>query len=342
MSKADDAARTAGLHETDRPAPGAPDSEISARNRAALTALRALAGHQAALLEGVRVELPTRRQLRLQRSQGRAVAPTDGGGSAVAVDPSVRPDAADRAIGYGASVAGRSTEPLPGGRRDRRRQQKAQADDGVRRPLTDAAPRDPDAHRVEDMSIEEALATRNALIEDAAAHAAGLQAAATDDPFSVDPAMLARQQALAERAAALNARARQVQEVPEQDQQQPSVTHDPTAAHNLSFVAPPEVVRIPGSTRAVLRAPSTSLIPVVIPRPQRTPATGGGPDGGSPDDGRTEPIRAGSAFGLEPLDAMTAGLGRLRRLRYIQYSLLGVGAAALVTGIIMTVSSLNG
>lgn len=56
----------------------------------------------------------------------------------------------------------------------------------------------------------------------------------------------------------------------------------------------------------------------------------------------TDPIEARSAFGLDPLDAMTAGLGRMRRLRYAQSSLLGVGAAALCTGIIMIVSSLNG
>ncbi|MHA7144196.1 hypothetical protein ACX80U_05690 [Arthrobacter sp. TmT3-37] len=342
MSKAEDAVRTVGSQETDRPAPGAQESEISARNREALGALRALAEHQAALLEGVRVELPTRRQLRLLRSQGKAVAPTADGVSAVAVDPSVRLDAAGPAVGYGASLAVRSTEPLPGGRRDRRRQQQAQADDGARRPLADTASRGTDTRRVEDMSIEEALARRNALIEDAAAHAAGLQAAATDDPFSVDPAMLARQQALAERAAALNARARNIQEVAAQGPPQPSVPHDPTAAHNLSFVAPPEFVRLPGGTRSVLRAPSTSLIPVVIPRPERNPATGEGVSASSSDGGPTEPIGARSAFGLEPLDAMTAGLGRLRRLRYIQYSLLGVGAAALATGIIMTVSSLNG
>ncbi|OUM42724.1 hypothetical protein [Arthrobacter sedimenti] len=248
----------------------------------------------------VRVETPTRRQLRLQQPQGRVAAP----------------------------AAGSLGEPLPGGRRDRRRQLTTQlAAVGAAAAAPAGATAATKTERTaDDMSIEEALAARKALVGDA-----GGQAAGTPSAFPVDPAVLAQQKALAERAAALTSRARRAQEVSEQHQQREPAPHDPAAPDNLSIVAPPEFVQPPGALYAVLRAPSTSLIPVVLPQAQQ----------GSPESEGT-PLGARDAFGLEPLDAMTAGLGRLRRLRYIQYSLLGVGAAALVTGIIMTVSSLNG
>ncbi|MHA7180420.1 hypothetical protein ACX80J_09915 [Arthrobacter sp. MDB2-24] len=301
------------------------------------------------------METPTRRQLRLQQPQGRVAAPP----------------------------AGSLGEPLPGGRRDRRRQLTTQlaavgaaatppagataatnggataATDAGATAVTDAgatAATDAGATAVtdagatavtdagataatdagatataktgrtaDDMSIEEALAARTALVGDA-----GGQADGSPSAFPVDPAVLAQQKALAERAAALTSRARRAQEVSEQQEQKPA-PNDPAAPDNLSIVAPPEFVKPPGAMYAVLRAPSTSLIPIVLPEARQGSAESEG-----------TPLGARDAFGLEPLDAMTAGLGRLRRLRYIQYSLLGVGAAALATGIIMTVSSLNG
>lgn len=241
-----------------------------------------------------RVEIPTRRQLRLQQVDGRAVAP----------DPATDQRADD------------IRPPLPGGRRDRRRRQS-------------------DARPVGDMSVEEALAARRSLGEDAAKLVADLQAAGPRDPLAVDPGVLAQQKALAARAAALNSRVLRLQQGSEQnqDQQHPPVPHDPTAADNLSIIAPPEFVRVPGSGQSVLRAPRTSSIAVVLPARV---------SGGAGSEATIEPIGARTAFGLDPLDAMTAGLGRLRRVRYLQYSLLVVGATALTTGIMMTVSSLNG
>ncbi|MUK01932.1 hypothetical protein GM708_08270 [Vibrio cholerae] len=253
-------------------------------------------------------------------------------------------------IRTGSTAAGSTREPVTGGRRDRRRQDTAQTAVVSEEPV----PSDPsiEARRIEDMDIEEALAARQAIIEDGREQAAAI-AAKGDDPFTVDLGVLARQKALAERAAVLTSRARRMQELADQNQQRRPAANDPTAAHNLSIVTPPEFVRMPGSAQTVLRAPTTSHVPVVLPRSARSPITEPStedPEAGAPVPGAavqdgtpgTDRIQARSAFGLEPLDAMTAGLGRLRRLRYIQYSLLGVGAAALVTGIIMTVSSLNG
>ncbi|TKV28164.1 hypothetical protein FDK12_09345 [Arthrobacter sp. NamB2] len=364
------------------------ESQARARNREALRAYRALAESQAVQGEdGARVETPTRRQLRLQQAQTRMGAPGSADVDTAAQGaPSTAPGAVARAedeaagaeagipsavseglaevlpggpaasagaVRTGASVARPSGEPLPGGRRDRRRQQtaptvavQAGADPAIT--TTADAPKD---RSVEDMTVEEALAARQAIVEDAREHAAELNASGADDPFTVNLEVLSQQKALAERAAVLNSRARRMQELSEQNQQRRPAANDPTTAHNLSIVAPPEFVRVPGAAQSVLRAPSTSHVPVVLPRPRRAPAAPptarqepAGAEREEEVDGgeETEPIKARSAFGLEPLDAMTAGLGRLRRLRYIQYSLLGVGAGALTTGIIMTVSSLNG
>jgi hypothetical protein len=53
------------------------------------------------------------------------------------------------------------------------------------------------------------------------------------------------------------------------------------------------------------------------------------------------PVSAKSAYGLEPLDAATAGLARANRLRLIQLGVLALGAIALVAGIIMIISGLS-
>ncbi len=108
-----------------------------------------------------------------------------------------------------------------------------------------------------------------------------------------------------------------------QDRRREPLLDDLTAPHNLSIVSSPEFMRVP---------------PDWIPGGADT--VPGGTDA-VPGRVDTVPVGARSAFGLDPLDARTAGLGRLQRVRYLQYSLLGVGAAALSTGIIMTVSSIN-
>ncbi len=224
-------------------------------------------------------------------------------------------------------------EPVPGGRRDRRRQ-----------------------HSVQGAEDEPA-----------------------SDPVTPDPAVLAQQQALAARAADLTYRAQRAQEVASQPR---IASEDPTTTHSLAVLASPEFFHRttepdaePGTDPPVTPAnPATPEVPAPpvltssgsfpqgIDAPEPTTSSPGiaGPTGAtsttatpsapsmpapvpsrSPDQ-HTSPVEARSAFGLQPLDAMTAGLGRLRRLRYLQYSLLGVGAAALCTGIIMIVSSLNG
>ncbi|WP_458117017.1 hypothetical protein [Arthrobacter sp. D2-10] len=222
---------------------------------------------------------------------------------------------------------------------------------------------------LDEMTVEQALAAREAIINQAQNQVAVMEAAAKDDPFSVDLEILAQQKALAERAAVLNTRAQKIQQLTQENRQRKPLLNDPTTAHNLSIVSPVEFVRaVPESPDAP--APSTSHIPVVTARdvqpvitapavPTRPPSSATSPDsvGRShvlaqaeamvreqrrPGSDGVTPIRARSAYGLEPLDAMTAGLARVQRMRILQYSVVGLGALALITGIMMIVGGFGG
>ncbi|MBJ2122337.1 hypothetical protein I6N91_15245 [Arthrobacter sp. MSA 4-2] len=254
------------------------------------------------------------------------------------------------------------------GRRDRRRRVSTEGDGAAGPQAPGAAPAGQGAVG-EDLSIEQALAAREAIAAQARDQVAMIEAAQGADPFAVDPAILAKQKALAERAAVLNSRAQKIQQLSEENSQRRPQSSDPTTAHNLSIVAPPEYVKVPGVGGPVLKAPTTSHVPVVrrpLPsKPSAQPAapasapasTGKGPErrsqvlaqaetlarnhGRATDDGAT-PVRAQSAHGLDPLDAMTAGLARVRRMRYLQFSILGLGVLALLAGILMIVSGFGG
>jgi hypothetical protein len=52
-------------------------------------------------------------------------------------------------------------------------------------------------------------------------------------------------------------------------------------------------------------------------------------------------IPARSAYGLEPLDAATAGLARAQRNRVLQFCILAFGIVALVSGIILIISGMS-
>ncbi|WP_211878732.1 hypothetical protein [Pseudarthrobacter albicanus] len=71
-----------------------------------------------------------------------------------------------------------------------------------------------------------------------------------------------------------------------------------------------------------------------------TPGTASAPESEEQFAGRA-PVAASSAYGLDPLDAATAGLGRARRLRMIQVAVLALGVLALVAGITLIITSLG-
>ncbi|HET7414133.1 MAG TPA: hypothetical protein VFI97_00355 [Arthrobacter sp.] len=263
--------------------------------------------------------------------------------------------------------------------------------------------------QLNNLSVEEALAARSALVEQAKNQMAMLEASGQQqDPRSVDLNVLAEQKKLAERAAVLNRRALAKQRLSEENQQRKPQPNDPAAAHNLAMVTPLEFVKIPGRELPVMKPPTTSHIPVITPvqieAPKSSteasnapadagvkipppPATAPGTKDTRPGDshgagsqapadpastgpGRSrvlaraeavastawpstgsrevsgavatrehteegDPISAHTAHGLEPLDAMTAGLGRGNRLGLIQILVMAVGTIAIIVGLIM-------
>ncbi|MBG6190722.1 hypothetical protein IWX64_001673 [Arthrobacter sp. CAN_A212] len=154
--------------------------------------------------------------------------------------------------------------------------------------------------------------------------------AGEDEPFAVDPEILKQQKALADRAAALNTRALSAQQ-PSIEQTQHALVglssepgpNDPTAAHNLSIFSSGSFIALPV---AAFRPPGATT-------PDPLSMTTTEPVNAAPE--QADPIGARTAHGLEPLDAMTAGLARVKRLQLLQYSIVSLGALALITGVIM-------
>ncbi len=235
------------------------------------------------------------------------------------------------------------------------------------------------------MTVEQALAARELLAEQAKNQVAKMEHIAATDPDAVDPAVLAEQIALAERAAVLNRRAAAKQKLAEQNSQPAAPPrNDPTTANNLAMVTPLEFEKVPGMERPVMKRPATSYVPVVtnpgprvdaprkpgLRRPglsrQRAAAAAAGSAAGragvlaraeaaakagtarpAAAAGESEenfvggePVAAHSAYGLDPLDAATAGLGRARRLRLLQLGVLALGVIALIAGITLIVTGL--
>jgi len=197
------------------------------------------------------------------------------------------------------------------------------------------------------------------------------------DVEPADPEALAEQIAQAEREAILNKRAMAKQKLAEQNSRPPApVRVEPSAASNLAMVTPLEFVKVPGLDRPVMKPPGTSFVPLLTsPGPKLKPgqsasgkpprslrgragvlaraeaaakAAGRRPASDSASGGEAyaeaaehPPISASSAYGLEPLDAATAGLGRAQRTRLLVLGLVGIGAIALIAGIIMITSGLS-
>ncbi|MDK1328009.1 hypothetical protein [Arthrobacter sp. zg-Y1143] len=241
---------------------------------------------------------------------------------------------------------------------------------------------DPNAD-VAGMSVEQALAARQALEGQARNHVAAMEAMAADDPDAVDQELLAQQKALAERAKVLNRRTEAIRKLSQENERRKPSSSDPTTAHNLAMVTPLEFVKVPGMEHPVMKAPPTSHVPIVTSAtPQVGPA---GPAARSmpavPANGPAQrpaaprrssadasdvrhsrilaradalvnapleseeaarPVGARSAFGLDPLDVMTAGLGRTRRLRFAVFGVAGLGTLALIVGVLMIVGGLGG
>ncbi|MGP4032221.1 hypothetical protein [Pseudarthrobacter sp. 1C304] len=359
-------------------------SQVRARDRATLRTIKELAEKEGHLAGG---GTPTRRQLRLMQLAAET-APATAANLIVPASPRTRatpvvpqpgtPGAKPSAPGGKPAPAG---SPAPDSRAD------GGPESGT---VTLAGAGAPAGQGPEGMSVEQALAARELLAMQAHNQLAKMEHINATDPDAVDPAVLAEQIALAERAAVLNRRAAAKQKLAEQNSKPEPVRNDPTTANNLAMVTPLEFVQVPGMERPVLKRPATSYVPVVTnpsPRvePPRKPGgrrpvssrqqaaaalgsrggvlaraeaaakaaaapqdvsrpAAGDPVAARPDEdfaGRT-PVAANAAYGLDPLDAATAGLARARRLRLVQLVVLALGIMALIAGITLIITGLSG
>ncbi len=229
----------------------------------------------------------------------------------------------------------------------------------------------PDSPSGDEMSVEQALAVRELIAAQVQNQTAKLEHIAEQDPLAVDPVVLAQQIALAERAAVLNKRAAAKQKLAEQalpekpePKSGPGAASGPSTANNLAMVTPLEFVKVPGVERPVMKRPSTTFVPLVTSANPKagasTQAEGRGGRGRAGVLARAEavarnarkrnaavvqdqeaerpPVSASTAYGLDPLDANTAGLARAQRNKLMQYGVLALGVIALIVGIIMITS----
>ncbi|WP_255769499.1 hypothetical protein [Pseudarthrobacter sulfonivorans] len=219
-------------------------SQIRARDRAALRTIKELEEKEGHLSAG---GPPTRRQLRLQQLKEQAVT-------------SANP-----------IIAAPMGKPLPAAPAS-----PAAAKPGSVGPRPAAAP-GTGAGLPDGMSVEQALAARALIAEQAKNQLAKMEHIASLDPEAVDPDILAEQIALAERAAVLNRRAMAKQKLAEQaappaastqavpaaSKTGPSaVQSGPATADNLAMVTPLEFEHVPGLDRPVMKPPATSYVPV--------------------------------------------------------------------------------
>ncbi|WP_461171599.1 hypothetical protein M1D93_10940 [Arthrobacter sp. Z1-9] len=292
-----------------RPAPGTPapapeqthtqrSSQIRARDRAALRTIKELEEKEGQLAAG---GPPTRRQLRLQQLKEQALT---------AATPIIVP---------AGPAAPATKEPAsPASQEKAAEEQDSAGAKSAPSPISDAP---------HGMTVEQALAARALIAEQAKNQIAKMEHIASLDPEAVDPQILAEQIALAERAAVLNRRAMAKQKLAEQTgvpapandpsspdpalQQQgpkvqpvPAQRPAPSTASNLAMVTPLEFVQVPGVDRPVMKPPATSHVPVTT-RPgtkvppsgtkKRRPAGGARPDGSDAGPGRSQVIARAEA-----------------------------------------------
>ncbi|MCZ9883670.1 hypothetical protein [Arthrobacter sp. B2a2-09] len=343
-------------------------SQARARDRAALRAIKELADKEQQLSRG---GPPTRRQLRLQQLQEEVAPGTSaipvvaapGSGprtSSIPVQASGKqPGSAHTGTPPGGGV--RVTAGPPTGAPEMTVEQALMARELL------AAQANNQSNKLEHIAAMESAVQKVPAAESEVSGA---------DAEPEDPVVLAEQIAQAEREAILNKRAIAKQKLAEQNSR-PSgpVRAEPSVASNLAMVTPLEFVKIPGLERPVMKPPGTTFVPLVTsPAPKLKPgqsasgkprslrgragvlaraeaaakAAGRRPASGSASDGEAfaeaaehPPISASSAYGLEPLDAATAGLGRAQRTRLLVLGLVGIGAIALIAGIIMITSGLS-
>lgn len=235
-------------------------SQLRAKGRAALRAIKELEEKEGQLAAG---GPPTRRQLRLQQLKEQAMT---------SANPVVSPAPAQNQAARNESAQDQAAGAAP------------QTVQPAASPQASGIP--------EGISVEQALAARALIAEQAKNQLAKMEHIASLDPEAVDPEILAEQIALAERAAVLNRRARAKQKLAEQTTKpavgqnapaQSSPRPAPSTASNLAMVTPLEFVEVPGVDRPVMKPPATSYVPVATKPGIKVRPSGG--KGGRPASG---------------------------------------------------------
>ncbi|WP_369044676.1 hypothetical protein [Sinomonas sp. P10A9] len=330
-------------HEAD---PGQPQAERSsqarARDRAAQRVRRELAEKEQAAQQS----FPTRRSIR-ERETGKlptvgtplpATQPEPEGGQSLPAQALPVIPAPHGHASHSAGSAGRA--PVPGVDPAPPTAMQGIVPQG----LTVTPALGPETGSFRRLSHDQITAARELLKEQAKNQTAMLEAQRGGSGTDVDPAVLAEQVAMAERAAILNRRAQAKQRLAEESRRDavapPRKAPAPAATDNLAMVTPLEFVRLPGVPHPVMKPPSTTHVPVITGRTarQRPPQ----PVSAPMSSRRTEPpegapVSARSAHGLDPLNSAEAGAGRAERERLILLGVAAVGLLALIVAIIMIV-----
>lgn len=333
-------------------------SQIRARDRAALRTIKELADKEEQLSGG---GPPTRRQLRLQQLQAEVATSMNP----IVPMPGAKPKAADKdgekqQTPDAPRESAQPKKPAPSGSPNG---PAAESEMSVEQAL---AVRELIAAQVQNQTSKlEHIAEQDPLAVD-------------PEVLAQQIALAERAAVLNKRAAAKQKLAEQNQSGQNQPAQNPSgpnqpgegklpsTSAGPSTANNLAMVTPLEFVKVPGVERPVMKRPSTTFVPLVTssgpkldsgpaPAKERAPRGRAGvlaraeavarsprnkvvPTAEPSEETQRPPVSASTAYGLDPLDASTAGLARAQRSRLLQYGVLALGLVALIVGIIMITS----
>ena len=340
-------------------------SQIRARDRAALRTIKELADKEEQLSGG---GPPTRRQLRLQQLQAEVATSMNP----IVPMPGTKPESADKA-----GDKDGSKQQVPG-KQQAAAQPKDAPSGTPGSSGTPGGPAESEMSVEQALAVRELIAAQVQNQTSKLEHIAEQDPLAVDpDVLAQQIALAERAAVLNKRAAAKQKLAEKNQAEQNHSGQNPAgqntavqgkspSTSGPSTANNLAMVTPLEFVKVPGVERPVMKRPSTTFVPLVTssgpklasgqsPAKERSPRGRAGvlaraeavaksarnkavPTAEPSEETQRPPVSASTAYGLDPLDANTAGLARAQRSRLLQYGVLALGLVALIVGIIMITS----
>ncbi|MFE4543047.1 hypothetical protein [Arthrobacter sp. NPDC056727] len=342
-------------------------SQIRARDRAALRTIKELAEKEEQLSGG---GPPTRRQLRLMQLKEQAVTsampvvPTADGGASTGSSPAAASDNSSGTASKSAPAAGSRPAGQP-------------SSGPAARPAAEAGGELPEGMTVEQALEARALLAEQAKNQIAKMeHIAATDPEAVDPEILAQQIALAERAAVLNKRAMAKQKLAEKTTPQQGGQDGPSTASNLAMVTPLEFEQVPGVDRPVMKRPATSHVPVvTNPGPRVPARGNRSAkaSRSGGPSTGrsrviaraeaaarsaaAPQAGARQnaawteesgenvtalpPVSAKTAYGLEPLDAATAGLARANRLRLIQIGVLALGAIALVAGVIMIISGLS-